>query len=67
MLKCAVTSNPDYLVREKERERRKMERTVDSISQVYARKRTAVSRRDARTPVPMDSANVGPTFLSQGT
>ncbi|EGI64140.1 hypothetical protein G5I_07447 [Acromyrmex echinatior] len=48
---------------------------LDSISQVYARRRTLVSRthlfspgiwvnvrRDAVTPVPLDSANVGPTF-----
>ncbi|EGI67990.1 hypothetical protein G5I_03378 [Acromyrmex echinatior] len=46
----------------------------DSISQAYARRRTSVSthllspgmwvnvRRDAMTPVPLDSANVGPTF-----
>ncbi|KAG5343982.1 L259 protein, partial [Acromyrmex heyeri] len=52
-----------------------MEGRLDSISQVYARRRTPVSRtyllspgmwvnirRDAKTPVPLDSANVGPTF-----
>ena len=52
-----------------------MEGRLDSISQVYARRRTPVSRthlfslgiwvnvrRDAMTPVPLDSANVGPTF-----
>ena len=52
-----------------------MEGRSDSISQVYARRRTSVSRthllspgmwvnvrRDAMTPVPLDSANVGPTF-----
>ena len=52
-----------------------MEGRSDSISQVYARRRTSVNRthllspgmwvnvrRDAMTPVPLDSANVGPTF-----
>ena len=52
-----------------------MEGRSDSISQVYARRRTPVSRthllspgmwanvqRDAMTPVPLDSANVGPIF-----
>ena len=52
-----------------------MEGRSDSISQVYARRRTSVSRthllspgmwvnvrRDAMTPVPLDSANVGPIF-----
>ena len=52
-----------------------VEGRLDSISQVYARRRTPVSRthlfslgiwvnvrRDAMTPVPLDSANVGPTF-----
>ena len=52
-----------------------MEGRSDSISQVYARRRTSVSRmhllslgmwvnvrRDAMTPVPLDSANVSPTF-----
>ncbi|EGI66621.1 hypothetical protein G5I_04846 [Acromyrmex echinatior] len=52
-----------------------MEGRSDSISQVYARKRISVSRmhllspgmwinvrRDAMTSVPLDSANVDPTF-----
>ena len=52
-----------------------MEGRLDSISQVYARRRTSVSRthllspemwvnvrRVAMTPVPLNSANVGPTF-----
>ncbi|EGI68254.1 hypothetical protein G5I_03085 [Acromyrmex echinatior] len=52
-----------------------MEGRLDSISQVYARRRTPVSRthffspgiwvnvrKDAMTPVALESANVGPTF-----
>ena len=52
-----------------------VEGRLDSISQVYARRRIPVSRthlfnpriwvnvrRDAITPVPLDSANVNPTF-----
>ena len=52
-----------------------VEGRLDSISQVYARRRIPVSRthlfnpriwvnvrRDAITPVPLDNANVGPTF-----
>ncbi|EGI64381.1 hypothetical protein G5I_07186 [Acromyrmex echinatior] len=52
-----------------------MEGRSDSISQVYARRQTPVSRthllspgiwanvqRDAMTPVPLGSANVGPIF-----
>ena len=52
-----------------------MEGRSDLISQVYARRRTSVSRthllspgmwvnvrRDAMTPVPLDNTNIGPTF-----
>ncbi|EGI68984.1 hypothetical protein G5I_02289 [Acromyrmex echinatior] len=51
-----------------------VEGRLDSISQVYARRRTVSRtylfspgiwvniRKDAMTPVPLNSANVGPTF-----
>ena len=70
-----VTSKPlKFSQGDNEREWRRYGRRLDSISQIYAVNTCdshapfsvpeygSTSRKDAMTPVPMDSANVGPTF-----